>query len=87
MVNGHWPLTNDHWSSIIIQDNNDHDHHGFVVCTFELNGGFEDLNQVEGGGEPFNHDHDYNKEVAGDDHDHDDNCDDLDHNHGDHNEN
>ena len=43
--------------------------------------------QVEGGGEPFNHDHDYNKEVAGDDHDHDDNCDDLDHNHGDHNEN
>ena len=36
--------------------------------------------QVEGGGEPFNHDHDYNKEVAGDDHDHDEDCDDHDYN-------
>ena len=37
----------------------------FVVGTFDdqLNVGFVDLNQVEGGGEPFNHDHDYNKEV------------------------
>ena len=39
--------------------------------------------QVEGGGEPFNHDHDYNKEVDEDDLDPDDNCDDLDNNHGD----
>ena len=30
---------------------------------------------MEGGGEPFNHDQDYNKEVARDDHDHDDNYD------------
>ena len=30
-------------------------------------------NQVEGGGEPFNHDHDYNKEVDDDDDDDDDN--------------